>query len=380
MGIVLKNFTYYNEQDELITNHVLHIQNGIIKELSSEISLDEKSVDLRGAYLAPAFVDLQVNGGVKVYFSNTITDEVLEQMYLDHLSVGTVNILPTLVTTSLENILKAIEVVKTYIAKGKPGVLGLHLEGPFLNMEKRGAHNPKHIRKPTDGELRTILDAGEGIIKMMTIAPEQFTDYQLSLIKEKGVVISAGHSNSTAAFYKKAFDKGIDCVTHLYNAMSPFTGREPGLVGAALDSDVYAGIIIDGFHCDDTSVKLAYRLKKGRLFLVSDATFIGKEDLEMDGIQFIHKLGRYVNSEGNLAGSNISMHDAVKHSISKVGIPACDVFKMAAEIPFQLLGLGGRYGKMQAGYFADLVALSKEDLSITHIFRKGEEIREGVNR
>ncbi|NGF57609.1 N-acetylglucosamine-6-phosphate deacetylase [Parapedobacter sp. SGR-10] len=379
MGMVLKNFAYYNEQDELITQHALYLQDGVIKELSPEISTDETSIDLRGAYLVPAFVDLQVNGGIKVYFSHTITEQVLEQMYIDHLQVGTVNILPTLVTTSLENILKAVEVVKTYISKGKPGVLGLHLEGPFLNIEKKGAHNPKYIRKPTDEELKTILDAGEGVIKMMTVAPEQFTDDQLFLIQDRGIVISAGHSNSTAAFYKTIFDKGVNCITHLYNAMSPFMGREPGLVGATLDSDVYAGIIVDGFHCDDTAVRLAYRLKKGKLFLVSDATFIGEEDLEMDGIQFIHKPGRYVNAEGNLAGSNISMYDAVRHSINKVGIPAYDVFKMAAEIPFQLLGLADKHGKVKTGYFADLVALSKDGLSITHIFRRGEEITKGVS-
>ncbi|MFD1631420.1 N-acetylglucosamine-6-phosphate deacetylase [Pseudopedobacter beijingensis] len=380
MGTVLKNFIYFNEQDELITHHSLYMKDGIIKELSSEISIDEKSIDLKGAYLAPAFVDLQLNGGIKVYFSDTITEEVLEQMYLDHLHVGTVNILPTLVTTSLQNILKAIDVVKVYMSKGKPGVLGLHLEGPFLNMEKKGAHNPKHIRKPTDEELKTILDAGDGVIKMMTIAPEQFTDYQLTLIKEKGIIISAGHSNATLEFSKSSFAKGVNCVTHLFNAMSSFGSREPGLVGATLDSDVYAGIIVDGFHCDDTAVRLAYRLKKGRLFLVSDATFIGKEDLEMDGIQFIHQPGRYVNSEGNLAGSNISMYDAMKHSVIKVGIPVYDVFKMASEIPLKLLGIDDRYGKIKTGYFADLVALSKEDLSITHIFRRGEEIRKGVSQ
>ena len=375
MGIILENFIYFNEDDELITHHSLYIQDGVIKEISSEISANERSIDLNGAYLTPAFADLQVNGGIKDYFSDTITEETLEQMYLDHLQVGTVNILPTLITSSLQNILKAIDVVKNYMSKGKPGVLGLHLEGPFLNIEKKGAHNPKYIRRPTDQELKTILDTGTGIVKMITLAPELFTDSQLALIKEKGIIISVGHSNATSAFSKESFNKGINCVTHLYNAMSPFTGREPGLVGATLDDNsVYAGIIVDGFHCDYTAVRLAHTLKKGKLFLVSDATFIGKEDLEMDGIQFIHQPGRYVNSTGNLAGSNISMHDAVKLSVNNAKIPINDVFKMASLIPFQLLGFDNKYGKIKEGHFADLVVLSKDSLDIEYVFSRGNLI------
>jgi N-acetylglucosamine-6-phosphate deacetylase len=374
MGIILKNFIYFNEDDDLITDHSMYIEDGLIKEISSKISGNEKCIDLSGAYLTPAFVDLQVNGGINDYFSETITERVLEQMYCDHLQVGTAHILPTLITSSLPNILKAIDAVKSYISNGKPGVLGLHLEGPFLNIEKKGAHNPKYIRKPTDEELNIILDAGAGIVKKITIAPELFTDHQLSLIRDRGIIISAGHSNATSAFSKEAFNKGVNCVTHLYNAMSPFTGREPGLVGATLDSSVYAGIIVDGFHCDYTAVRLAHNLKKGKLFLVSDATFIGKEDLEMDGIQFIHQPGRYVNSEGNLAGSNISMHDAVKQSVNDAKIPVCDVFKMASLIPFQLLGLDHNNGKIKEGYYADMVALSNVGLDINYIFNKGNQV------
>jgi N-acetylglucosamine-6-phosphate deacetylase len=372
MKTVLKNFVYF-VNGQSVKDKSLIIEGDIITAVLSNQDKDQyaKIIDLEGNYLVPGFVDLQVNGGKDVFFSNEITEETIERIYSNHLKFGTTCILPTLISTSLSNILKAIEVVRAYM-QHKQGVAGLHIEGPFLNLNKKGAHNPKYIRKPDEEELRSILDAGEGVIKMMTIAPEMFSDEQIKMIGSRNITISAGHSNVSSRLAKIYFSKGINCVTHLFNAMSQFDSREPGLVGATLDSDVYAGIIVDGVHCDYTSVRIAHKLKKGRLFLVSDSTLIGIKSLEMDGIKFIYSGTGFVNSQGNLAGSNITMSDAVRNCVNNVGISLADAIKMASEIPLEVIGLSGNRGKIEPGYKADIAILSKDNLRVREVIANGE--------
>lgn len=372
MKTLLKNFVYF-DNDQPIKNKSLIIEGDSITAVLSNQYEDQniEIIDLKGNYLVPGFVDLQVNGGEEVFFTNNITENAIEQIYFDHLKFGTTCILPTLVTTSPSNILKAIEVVRVYM-QHKEGIAGLHIEGPFLNLDKKGAHNPKHIRKPGNEELESILDAGEGVIKMMTIAPEMFSDEQIKMILSRNILISAGHSNASLQLSKVFFSKGIKCVTHLFNAMSQFNSREPGLVGATLDSDVYAGIIVDGVHCDYTSVRVAYKLKKGRLFLVSDSTFIGRKNLEMDGVKYIFSETGYVNSQGNLAGSNITMSDAVRKCVYDVGIPLAEAIKMASEIPLEVIGLSEERGKIEPNYKADIAILSKDDLRVVAVFANGK--------
>ena len=208
MKTLLKNFVYF-DNDQPIKDKSLIIEGDIITAVLSNQDKDQyaKIIDLEGNYLVPGFVDLQVNGGKDVFFSSKITEKTIEQIYSDHLKFGTTCILPTLISTSLSNILKAIEVVRVYM-QHKQGVAGLHIEGPFLNLNKKGAHNPKYIRKPGDEELRSILDAGEGVIKMMTIAPEMFSDEQIKMIMSRNILISAGHSNASSQLYKVFFQKG----------------------------------------------------------------------------------------------------------------------------------------------------------------------------
>lgn len=375
MELLLENFKYYNEHDTLVENHSFLIKNGIIdKIIEGKADNRTASVNLDGNLLTPGFIDLQVNGGAEVFFTHSITQQTLEQMYTDHLKFGTTNMLATLVTTSPSNIIKAIKEVREYINKGKPGIIGMHLEGPFIDYEKRGAHNPSYIRKPTDDELKNILKEGKEVIKIITIAPEVFSDYQIELIKESGITIFAGHSNTSNQSAVSAFDKGIKGVTHLYNAMSQMTSREPGLVGAALSNDVYAGIIVDGLHCNYTNVKLAYKLKRDKLFLVSDATFIGKKNLEMDGIKFIYKPdpGCYVNTDGNLAGSNITMLNAVRNCVYNADIPLPKAIKMATTIPAKILSVENKYGRLKEGCAADLLVLSSDNLELKRIVHLGE--------
>jgi N-acetylglucosamine-6-phosphate deacetylase len=366
----LKNFNYYNSYNKVCSDSLL-IRNGRIEKIISagDLPSDIESIDLKGDYVTPGFIDLQVNGGVSNFFPNDLSVESLKQISEDHLQFGTTHFLPTMITSSIEQTLQAIEVVKAYMKAGGTGVLGLHLEGPFINSLKKGAHNEAYIRKPTIKELELILNSGEGVVKMITIAPEFFNVDQLRMIRSRGIIISAGHSEASINLAKHSFKHGVTCVTHLYNAMSQFNSRHPGLVGAALDSDVFSSIIADGIHCNIAALHIAYKLKKQRLFLVSDATLIGEQDTILNGRKYFYKEGKYLNEDGNLAGSNITMWHSVVNCI-KVGIPVSDAFDMASNIPAAVLGFSNLLGSIRESQNADLVILSK-DFNINGVIYNG---------
>ncbi|MET0395171.1 MAG: N-acetylglucosamine-6-phosphate deacetylase [Chitinophagaceae bacterium] len=367
----LKNFCYYKEGARVSTDSIL-IDGPVIKDIlpAAELPAGIETIDLKGDFLTHGFIDLQVNGGYRYFFPSNITLESLHEIYEDHLVYGTTHCLITMITASQEECLRAIGVVRSSMAQGHTGILGLHLEGPFLNMEKRGSHNAAFIRNPTWEELKEIVEAGEGVLKLLTIAPELFDDEMITYIRSKGIVIAAGHSDCTTKIAKASFERGVSCVTHLYNAMSQLNSREPGLVGASLDSDVFAGIIVDGVHCDYTAVHIASELKKGKLFLVSDATLIGNMDTILNGREYLFRNGRYVNVDGNLAGSNITMWHGVVNSVRYAGIETADAFEMATSIPASVLGLSDTIGTIAVNQEANLVVLSK-DLDLEAIIVKG---------
>lgn len=367
----LTNFSYYRNGVGIPTDSVL-IDGPDIKAIlpSTELPAGIDTIDLKGGFLSYGFIDLQINGGVSKFFPCNITVESVQEIYEEHLVYGTTHCLITMITASQEECLRAIEVVRLHMQQGNSGVLGLHLEGPFLSMEKRGSHNAAFIRNPTWKELKEIADAGEGVIRLLTIAPELFDKEMIGYILSKGITISAGHSASSSKTAKDAFGQGITCVTHLYNAMSQLNSREPGLVGASLDSDVYAGIIVDGIHCDYTAVHIAHELKKGKLFLVSDATLIGNVDTVLNGREYLFRNGRYINIDGNLAGSNITMWHGIVNSVKHAGIETSDAFDMATSIPAAALGLSDSIGTIQADQEANLVVLSK-DLDLEAVIVKG---------
>lgn len=341
------------------------INGDLIDTIVPNHSIPEEAevIDMKGNYVIPGLVDLQINGGGGAYFTHDISEESLRKIYEAHLKRGTTYWLPTLISTTLSNILKAIVVVEKCMQEKKYGILGMHLEGPFLNPEKHGAHNASSLRKPTDEELSTILEAGKGIIKMMTIAPELFSDKQLKAINDAGIIISAGHSNATCEEATSFFSKGVKNVTHLFNAMSQFESRNPGLVGATLDSEnVWAGIIADGIHCDYASLRLAHKLKKGKLYLVSDATFIDApvKEFKFDAITIRYKDGQYYTPEGKLAGSNIALLDAVKNCIDNARLPIGEAFNMGCLYPATLLGLSTKIGRIARGFSSHLIILNKD--------------------
>ncbi|WP_138991025.1 N-acetylglucosamine-6-phosphate deacetylase [Larkinella sp. C7] len=361
----------------IVPNASVRISNGLIQEVLAGTVDDPGAIDLQGRWLVPGFVDLQLYGGSDFFLNASPTAETVAHIYETHLKTGTTSVVPTLYSTSLETILQAVEAVRQVRQTNPNGVLGLHVEGPYINAVKRGAHSANYVRLPTDTELTELFEKGRDVIRLLTIAPEIFSPEQLSrLIEQAGqasTLLSLGHSNATYAEATGAFHHGITLSTHLYNAMRPFESREPGVVGAVFDHPgVRASIIADGFHCDWATIRIAKRLLGERLFLISDATFANPTQPTYAFEDFIlhYENGRYTNPEGKLAGSSITLLKAVQNCLQHVGLEPAEVFRMAATVPAEIIGLGDSLGKIQTGFVANLAVLT-EDFRFADVLVEG---------
>jgi N-acetylglucosamine-6-phosphate deacetylase len=345
---ILAKKLYTNRQ--IFENQLIEVAENKIVSVSN---FENAPVDHTFENLSAGFIETHINGGEEYYFTQHPNETTIDDIYQASFKLGTAYVLPCLITSSLENILQGIESTKNYIKKNpQSGVLGMHLEGPFLNIKKRGAHLAKYVRMPTDVELSEIVKYGKDVIKIMTIAPENFTASQIEMLVESGIKVSAGHSNATYQEAQNAFSQRVHLVTHLYNAMSAFGHREPGLVGATFDNDtVYAPIILDGIHCDFAAARIAYHQKKDKLFLISDALFLGHKVTQFQWQEFDAYLldGQYKNSEGNLAGAAVSLDDCVRNAVKFVGIPLEEAIEMATERPAKVLGLASKIGSVAVG-------------------------------
>ncbi len=338
----------------LLNDQVITIRNGVISSMVplAETTLPEgtQAFDC----LAPGFVDIHINGGEQFHFTHTPTTEAIADIEQASRSGGTAYVLPTCITSPWENILQAVEAVRNYQASHPgSGVLGMHLEGPFINPVKRGAHLEKFIRKLTVPDIEALIRHGRGIVRMVTIAPEYLQAEQIAMLQAAGIVVSAGHSNATYVQAQAAFGGGVRLATHLYNAMSAFGHREPGLTGAVLDNpDVYAPIILDGYHCHFAAARIAYRQKGEKLLLISDALFLNrkKEEFRWEEFDAVLTEGTYVNSEGNLAGGAAQLWEMVKNAVTEVGIPLEEAVDMVTRRPAAVLGISDRIGEIAAGY------------------------------
>jgi len=350
----------------VLLNKVIIIENGVVVAVQKELPENIQTIDFNGSNIAAGLIDIHINGGEQFYFSQFPTEESINDIYESSLKYGTTEVLPCLISSSHENILKGIEAIKNYKEKYNNGVLGMHLEGPFINPIKRGAHLTKYVRTPTNAELKEIIHYGKGVIKVITIAPECFTEEQLDLLLESDFIVSAGHSNMT---YKQAqfyFDKGIHLSTHLFNAMTQFGHREPGLVGAIFSNEnVYAPIILDGAHCDFAAARLAYRLKKDKLILISDALFLGKkkQTFSWEGFEASLQDGLYRNTEGNLAGATISMADALRNAVIQLKVSVNEAIQMATSRVAKAILMDDKIGKIATGFPARFVKFS-DDLQL----------------
>jgi N-acetylglucosamine-6-phosphate deacetylase len=365
MRYAITNCDIYSGEKVLYDKGI--IVNGKIVEAISDtdkIPRDLEVIDLNGLNIAPGFIDLQVNGGGGVLFNDNPTEECISQIFEGHKRFGTTNFLPTLITASKPKMLQAIESVKSCISKNKYGVIGMHLEGPYINQSKAGVHDKNFIRSASLDELRLLIEAGKNVIKLFTLAPELIKEEHIEMLKRSNIIISVGHTKATYEETLKAFNAGFSKVTHLFNAMSQFEGREPGVVGAAMESkDVWAGIIADGFHVHFGSIKISKRMKGTKLLLVTDAMPpVGSNNMQfkLGDLNITCRDGRCTTEDGILAGSALDMATAVRNCIQKVGIPMDEALRMASTYPAECLGINNVLGNIMPGYLANMVIFDNQ--------------------
>jgi N-acetylglucosamine-6-phosphate deacetylase len=358
----------------------LIVENGNIRAVSTDVPLAARRIDAEGAVIVPGFVDLQVNGGGGVMFNDEPTPEGIARMSQAHARFGTTKLLPTLITDNREVTGEARKAGREAAARGIPGFLGIHLEGPHLSVSRKGAHDPNLIRQmePADLEALVAYRAEAGLL-LTTLAPESVTVEQVRALAGANVTISLGHTDTTCRNAIAYFEAGARMATHLFNAMSPLGHREPGLVGATLHHGLaFAGIIADGFHVDPVAMGVALRAKQGpgRIFIVTDAmSTIGTDDtgLTLNGRQIFPEGGRLTLADGTLAGADIDMLSSVLYVHRVLGLPFEEAVRMASLYPAEAMAVGDRFGRLAPGYAADFILLDP-DLSIRAVFIDGAEL------
>jgi len=336
---------------------------------AAEIGRDGKYVDLGGDILSPGYVDLQVNGGDGIMFNDAPSVETLERIATAHRRLGTTTILPTLITDTAGKTVAAIEAAKAAIAESVQGIGGLHLEGPHLSVARKGAHDAALIRTMTDDDLAVLIQAASDLpVLMVTVAPENTTLEQVRALVDAGALVSLGHSDAnfdTCISYAKA---GARSVTHLFNAMSQFGNRAPGLVGAALASgDLSAGLIADGIHVHPEAMRTALAAKRapGQIFLVSDAMAPAGSDIReftLGGRRIARDGGQLTLDDGTLAGADLDLTTAVRNLVQQVDVCLSDALHAATFVPARLAGLHAGVGEITVGNTADLIRI-RRDLS-----------------
>lgn len=341
--------------EALLEEQAIVVQDGIIQEILPVSACRQVTRHYGDHIIAPAFIDAQVYGAAGKLFAVYRSAKTLERMHEVFSKEGTCLFQPTLATNTVEVFKECIDAVRAYQQHGRLGVHGLHLEGPWLNEVKRGAHVKEWIHSPSVEEVKDLLEYGRGIITMITIAPEVCSDTVIDLIRSYNVVISAGHSNATYEEAMQSFDRGIPTVTHLYNAMSALQHRAPGLVGAVFNHpSVRASIIPDGYHVDFAAIRIAKKIMRSRLFAITDAVTETGE-----GPYQHHLAGDKYECNGTLSGSALSMHGAFYNLVHKAGLPVEEAHRMCSLYPAQVLGVDHLYGKIVPQSAGQLVVLDK---------------------
>jgi N-acetylglucosamine-6-phosphate deacetylase len=320
--------------------------------------------DLHGAMLLPGFIDTQVNGGGGVLFNDAPTVETIRRIGTAHRRYGTTGFLPTLISDSVDVMRAALAAVEQALAEGVPGVLGIHLEGPYLAPARKGVHDPKFFHTPGSEELALLCAPHRGV-RLLTLAPERVPLASIGALAAAGVIVCAGHTAADYATTHAALAAGARCFTHLFNAMTPLGSREPGVVGAALeDAGSWCGIIVDGHHVHPASLRVAIAAKpRGKMVLVTDAMPpVGAADPSylLNGETITVKDGICQTAQGVLAGSALDMAGAVRNAVQMLGLPLDEAVRMASTYPADFLGLGATHGRIAPDYQADLVALDDD--------------------
>ncbi|EMN6210117.1 N-acetylglucosamine-6-phosphate deacetylase [Vibrio vulnificus] len=360
----LTNCKIYTGSD-VLSEHALIIENDLITSIvpAADLPSGIEVKDLAGANVSPGFIDLQLNGCGGVMLNDEITAETMQIMHEANLKSGCTSFLPTLITSSDADMRAAITAAREYHAKYKNQSLGLHLEGPYLNVMKKGIHSVDYIR-PSDTSMVDFICENADVVAKVTLAPELNDPEHIEKLRNAGIVVSIGHTNATYAEARKGFEAGITFATHLFNAMTPMVGREPGVVGAIYDTpDVYAGIIADGFHVDYANIRIAHKIKGEKLVLVTDAT--APAGANMDYFIFVGKKvyyrdGKCVDENGTLGGSALTMIEAVENTVEHVGIALDEALRMATLYPAKAIGVDGYLGRIKKGYIANLTIFERD--------------------
>lgn len=330
---------------------------------------------LNGGLLVPGFIDVQVNGGGGALLNDNPTVDTVRRIAESHRKFGTTGMLPTVITDAPEVLSKAAASVKAARSNNVPGVLGIHVEGPFLDKERKGAHEAKFIRAMTQQDVERIFALDCGIV-MLTLAPNRVSPDFIKALTERGVLVSLGHSDASLAEVSRALASGARAFTHLFNAMSQMNGREPGMVGAALaDPESFCGLIVDGYHVHDATMKVALAAKhRAHIMLITDAMPTaagGPDSFALQG-RAVHLVkGKLVLDDGTLAGSNLTMDESVRYCVERLGVSLEDALCMASLNPAAFLRREHELGRIKPGYLASLVHLS-DDLQVLDTWIDGK--------
>jgi len=377
MTVALVNGRVLGE-DGLIDGHCVLMDAGRIVDVVAESDPRCRKAqrhDLGGRLLLPGFIDLQVNGGGGFLFNDAPSVDTIREIGHAHRKFGTTGFLPTLISADLDVVARAIAAAQGAIQASVPGVLGIHIEGPFLNVARKGVHDPAKLRE-LDTSAVGLLTSLRGGKTLVTLAPEMTTPDIIKKLVKAGVIVSAGHTNATYAEIDEALKHGLTGFTHLFNAMSQLTGREPGVVGAALnDQDSWCGIIVDGEHTDPVVLRIALRCRPhNRFVLVTDAmpsvgTHLTSFDLQGRKITVSGYV--CVDEDGRLAGSNIDMASCVRNAVKLLQLPLIEAVRMATLYPAEFLGLSHELGRIRLGYRANLVAVD-DDINVVETWIDGQ--------
>ena len=344
--------------DQFLKEKVLTIDAGVITAIDDNTNNVDETLS---GLVTPGFIDLQVNGGGGVLFNRARNASEVKRMLMAHAKYGTTAMLPTLITDTVEVMRQAADVIADAIVKHTPGIMGIHFEGPHLSIAKKGAHSEEFIRPISDDEWQVLSRKDIGKV-VVTLAPENVLPSDITQMRELGIHVCLGHTNACFEQAQRAVDAGATGFTHLYNAMSPLQGREPGVVGCALLNDnAYCGLIVDGHHVDYAACQVALKAKpKGRVFLVTDAMPpVGTNETEFAFFDRTVTLnqGKLTSTTGELAGSVLDMATAVKNSVEHLQLPLSEALKMASLYPAQYINLPTTHGRLIVGSPANFVQL-----------------------
>ena len=366
--------------DKLLYQHALLIENGLIVDIVPNHALPaaDHNYDLKGGLLAPGFIDVHVNGGAGELLNHKPSVKALRIIAQAHRQYGTTAFIPTLITDTWIQMVNAVTAVAAAVDLGVPGILGIHLEGPYLNAERKGVHPPTSIRLPTTTEdLSHLFESfPPDLIKLMTLAPERVSPEFIQQLTQDGMIVSAGHTAATYEQMQVALAHGVTGFTHLFNAMSPMTSREPGVVGAALDhADSWCGLIVDGHHVHPVTLRQAIKAKlRGKMMLVTDAMHTvgeGAGRFDLMGRAIVSENGKVTTLDGTLAGSDLDMASAVRNTVQQVGLGLEEALRMASLYPAQFLKLDHKLGRIAKGFQADLVLID-DHMVVQQTWIKGQ--------